>query len=97
MIPRGADIHALVASGPQERLISGGLKMVARVPGGAKGTWLKSCDLSKAWNADIFGLYLEVRRRLRVSCTWYTMRLYNVIEIFYHICMIWISCVFLRI
>ena len=38
-----------MALGPQIVLVSDGLKIVARHPGGAKGTRLKSCGPSKTW------------------------------------------------
>ena len=63
----GPRYHASVARGPHELLISGGLKMVALVPGGANGTRLKSCGPSKAWNAEILGCHRDERRRFRES------------------------------
>ena len=70
--------HASAARVPHELRISGGLKMVARVPGGANGTRLKSCVPSRAWKAEILGWHREVRNKFKESCACFTRRLHNV-------------------
>ena len=59
--------QASMALDPQDVLVSGGLKTVALVAGGAHGCLLKSWDPSSAWNADTFGCTLEVRVRIHIS------------------------------
>ena len=52
----------------QDALVSGGLKIVPLVAGGAHGCGLKSCVPSSTYYADSFGYTLEVRSMLRESC-----------------------------
>ena len=42
--------------------------MVPHVPGGPKGTLLKSCCPSRTWNTDNFRCNLEVCSMFNVSC-----------------------------
>ena len=69
--------HASVARVPHELRISGGLKMVARVPGGANGTRLKSCGPSRAWKAEILGWHRDVRNKFNESWACLTRRLHS--------------------
>lgn len=59
--------QASMARGPHDVLVSGGLKMVARVPGGAQGTRLKSCVPSSTWYEESWGCTREVRSIFRES------------------------------
>ena len=70
--------HASVARVPHELLISGGLKMVALVPGGANGMRLKSCGPSRAWKAEILGWHRDVRNKFNASWASWTNRLHRV-------------------
>ena len=65
--------HPSIALGPNDPLISGGLKIVALVPGGPNGTFLKSCWPSNTWKADSWGWILEVRSIFSVSCDCFIM------------------------
>ena len=49
MIIRGAEVPSAIALGPQLVCVSGGFRIVARVPGGAKGTGLKSWGPLSTW------------------------------------------------
>ena len=60
--------HASMALGLQLVHASGGLKIVAQQPGGAKGNLLKSCGPSKTWYADSWGCAQEVWIIFNVSC-----------------------------
>ena len=60
--------HAPSAHDPHAVCVSGGLKMVALVAGGAHGLRLKLLTPSRIWNADTFGCTLEVRSKLSESC-----------------------------
>ena len=53
---------------PKLVLVSGRLMIVSRQPGGAKGTQLNSCGISKTWYADSWGRVSDVRSILSVSC-----------------------------
>ena len=82
----GIQYHASMALGPQLVLVSGGLNIVARQPGGAKGTRLKSCRPSKTWYAESWGWVCDVRSILSVSCSC-LMNLHHIIYgNFYHVC-----------
>ena len=69
--------HASVARVPHELRISGGLKMVARVPRRANGTRLKSCGPSRACKAEILGWHRDVRNKFNESWACLTRRLHN--------------------
>ena len=51
-------------------LVSGGLNIVARHPGGAKGTRLNSRGPSKTWYADSWGWVRDVRSIFNLSCAY---------------------------
>lgn len=59
----------------QDCQLSGGLKMVALVPGGASGVLLKLNSPFKISNADSFELILKVQKKLRLiipcSTSWH--------------------------
>ena len=57
-----------MALGPQLFCVSGGLKIVARQPGGAKRTRLNSCGPSKTWYADSWGWVRYIQIIFNVSC-----------------------------
>ena len=63
--------HTSSARDPHEVRVSGGLKMVALVAGGAHGFLLKSWTPLSTWNADTCGCTLEVRSKLSESCACY--------------------------
>ena len=54
--------------GPKDVLVSGRLKIVALVPGGAKVCILNSCMPSRTEDAESFGCTRDVRNMLRESC-----------------------------
>ena len=64
----GLQYHASMALSPQIIHVSGGLKIVAPYPGGAKGTWLNLCGPSKTWYAGSWGWVRDFRSILNVSC-----------------------------
>ena len=66
------------ALGPNEPLVSGGLKIGSLVPGGPNGTLLKSCWPSNMWKADSWGWTLEVRSILSVSCYCFIILHHNI-------------------
>ena len=57
-----------MALGLQLILVSGGLKIVARNPGMAKGTWLKSYGPPKTWYADSWGWVRDFYSMFNASC-----------------------------
>ena len=64
--------HATIARDPQDVRVSGGLKTIALVAGGAHGCLLKSWAPSRTWNAETLGCTLEVRTILSESCARFT-------------------------
>ena len=57
-----------MALGNQLVLVYGGLKTVARHPGGVHGNWLESCGPSKTWYFDSWGWVRDVQSIFNVSC-----------------------------
>ena len=64
----GLQYHAYMALGTQIVLVSGGFNIVVQHPGGATGTWLKSCGTSKTWYADSWVWVHGGRSIFNVSC-----------------------------
>ena len=60
--------HASRSLAPNDVLISGGLKIVALVPGGAHGVLSKSNFPSRDAYAESLGYTLDVRSRFNESC-----------------------------
>ena len=72
--------------GTQLVLVSGGLKIVSRHPGGAKRTRLKSCGPSKTWYAEIWGLVRDVRSIFNLSYACLIHFHHSIDGIFHHMC-----------
>ena len=82
----GLQYHALMALGTWIVTVSGGLKILARYPSGAKGTQLKSCGTSKMWYAESWGWVRDVRSIFNVSCACLINLHQSTDGIFHHMC-----------